>query len=83
MVSWSGEVEVKNHGGFGLQRRVREVSSKGGLGKTGQRGQPPFLLKGCVGFNLVGWEKAGPKKRGGVGCSGVIRVDGWAFVLGL
>ena len=25
------------------------------LGKEGQRGQPPFLLKGCVGFNLVGW----------------------------
>ena len=37
-------------GGIGLQREVRGVSSEGGLGKTGQRGQPPFLLKGCVGF---------------------------------
>ena len=31
------EVE-QNHGGFGLQKRVREWYSGGGLGKMGQRG---------------------------------------------
>ena len=54
----------ENHHGFGLQAEERGWNSGGGIGRDeGQRGQPPFLLKGCVGFAWVGWEKAGPKKK--------------------
>ena len=28
----------------------------------GQTGFDPLLIKGCVGFIMVGWEKIGPKK---------------------
>ena len=41
----AGEVVrwYENHGGFGLQRMVRGVSSCGGLGKTVNEGSnPPF-----------------------------------------
>ena len=63
LVRWS-----ENHGGLGLQRGVREVYSKGGLGKTGQRGSTPVLLKKGVGFCFGGLgNKIGPNIKRGVG----------------
>ena len=62
MVRWS-----ENHGGIGLQRGVREVYSKGGLGKTGQRGSTPVLFKRLcwVCFGGLG-NRLGPRKIKGV-----------------
>ena len=53
-------------GGIGLQAEEREWNSGGGLGKMGWStgSTPVFIKKGCVGFNLVGWEKVGPKWTG-------------------
>ena len=55
----------QNLHGFGLQAEERGWNSGGGIGEDGQRGGlTPVLLKGCVGFNLVGWESFGPKWTG-------------------
>ena len=52
----------ENHGGIGLQRGVRVMSSKGGLGKTGQRVNALFIIKGGLGLLGGLGKRTGPRK---------------------
>ena len=53
-MSWGGEVEVEYHLVWWFQVVVRVMNSGGFLGGIGvfDWGQPPLLLKGCIGLGL-------------------------------